>query len=679
MSQSHRATEPVGAVKPARSKPVSSSSPLFRWLKLALVVILAAVLLDAAVILFRGKPQPTTSILLPNIAQLPELRTLARENPRSADLHLALAHVFLDNKHYLSAQEEFSTALNAGAEEWGTRKGRAQANIALERNDLAETDILRLIELRPHRLETYLSLAEVRQDSDLWKEAEKALDSVPRDGNGLPDVEGYKDRLESAELLATAYNHLDRWDRALALANLCLKQEPQRLSTHILMGKTLHGAGRMAEAIPYLIEGVKASPNNAEMLYLLGSAYQKRHAPGDADKAAVCFQKTVTLDSKHGAATLEVAHEAERRKAWGPAAFAYQRAHKLGMEGPHLILRSAEMILKTGNREEGWYRRGLYYEATARPDLALVEYTRLTTLHDSCRSGYIHMSHAYMGMHRYDKALEYLRKAQQAAPATAKQLDWLILDAMGELKQENERIKLLTNIIQEGGDDGNEAAYQLAKIQDRAGIRPEAEKWYRFCTQAAPKDAVFHRELGIFLLQERQDPSRLQAAVHELETAAQLDPEDHDAIYHLGLAYSYSGNHEEALLAIRHAIDLQPEVGEGYQTLASVLTDAGRRSEAAAVQEIFKRYARFSETRETLQARCKREPRNPQVHLKMAEFHMYAHEYQAAIARFRLCLALQPGNRQARARLAEACGNMGRRDEQRLELAILANHKADNP
>ncbi len=640
---------------------------------LVLLVIAAVVLLleNGIFAFLNSRNQIPHPAILPDVSHLKELRSLTANRKDDPELHLALAQAYLHERHYLSAREAFDRALQLGADEWSCRTGRAQANLRVERFERVIEDCNHLIRLRPTVLETYLTLAEVQQHSDDWGAVQRTLDSVPRDEDGLPQTNNPTDPLAAAELLATAYSHIDRWDRTIALVRKCLDREPGRLSSRIMLGKALHASGKRVEAIPYLLEAARNHPNSAELVYLLGTAYQARKKSQDGDRATLCFKRAVVLDDKHGAATLALAKELDLRKQYEPAAFAYYRAYKLGMEGESPLLRSAEMMLRMGNKEEGWYRRGLYFESTGKPELALIEYKRLTTMHHACRSGYIHMARAYGAMKKPLKSLEYIRKARERAPARAKELDWVLIDALGQTHDDNERIAMLHAIAKEGGSEGNEAAFHLAKLSDAAGKRPEAEKWLRKCVQNVPKDAIFRLELGKSLLHRRGDKAILTSAILELEAAVRLARENRDAAYFLGLAYSYAGRTEDAILALRHAVDLQPENGDGYQSLAKILNRAGRREEAADTQEIFRRFEKFKQTRDTLIARCKREPKNAAAQYRIADFHMKAHEYPAAIQRFTRCLELQPGNRQARARLAEACGYLGRRDEQRAQLAML--------
>ncbi len=678
MASFHRARG-VPRKSVAVSGDVSTARPPARltWKSAVLLLLVAALAnLGAMSLLHRRKPlQP--SVVLPNVSQLQELRILTAENDDKAEFHLTLAQSYLHFKHYLSARDEFAQALKRGADEWTIRTGDAEAALAVQRSDAAAQDMERMLQMRPARLETYLALAETQQHADDWPGAQKTLDRIPRDSDRLPKADG--DRLSNAELLAIGYSHIDAWDKALPLIQACLKIEPTRQSARIILGKTLYATGRQIEAIPFLLEGVKVAPKNAELQYLLGTTYQTRKQPGDNDRAFACFQMALLADEKHGAATLALAKELDRRGIKAPAAVGYQRAYKLGMEGNTPLLRSGDLLMQIGQKEEGHYRRGLYFESVGKPDLAVKEYFQLNKMHSYCRSSYIHIARAYGAMHQPEKTLKYLRMAQQHDPERAKELDWSVIQAYGDIRNEKVRLDALRAIVARNDKDSNEARYQLATSADTAGNFDEAVRWLHECIQNEPNDGVFRTDLGKILLQQRSDPAKLREATQQLEQAVRLSPDNYESFYYLGLVYSYQDRKDEAILALRHAVDLQPEDGEGYQTLALALNRAGKKAEATDALAIFRSFEDFQKARETLAARCKRQSADPEAQRRMAEFHMKAHEYLAAIERYKKCLTLQPDNRKARARLAEACGYMGHREEQKEQLALLSQHAGANP
>jgi len=222
------------------------------------------------------------------------------------------------------------------------------------------------------------------------------------------------------------------------------------------------------------------------------------------------------------------------------------------------LLRSGNLMLELGNKEEGWFRRGSYFEITRQYDKALAEYTKLSTLHPCCRSGFLHMARVYNVLQMSNRAVACIEKAQLLDPKRAKQLRWSLVQALDGVHDEARQAAILKQLIAEGGADGIEATYHMAVHAEGAGKFDDAESWMEKCLAASPKDAVFHVSLGKLMLARRTAKGKLASAINQLETAFHLAPENYEACYYLGLSYNYAGRVGDAILALRHAVDLQP-------------------------------------------------------------------------------------------------------------------------
>lgn len=644
----------------------------FSW-RILLVIVIVAVLADLALVsLLKAKKKDVLPALplFANAPQLTEARSIVRESPADPQMQLALGQEYLKNKHYLSALSAFHDAGKLKADEQKILTGQAKAYIALDNTPPAITAMKRLRGLQPKDLNLVLTLAEVQQHADDWKGAKQTLDSVPLDADGLPQMDG--DRVVNTSLLSAAYSHIDGWSDAEKLVRAVAKVAPENKDARIMLGKILHATGKYAEAIPYLTEAVAIAPKSDELAYLLGTAFEKRKQKDDDKRALVCFQGAIGLNDKHGPAALALARAAEKQKDWKPAAFFFRHAHELGMEGGRGLLHAANNLVKADNIEESWYYRGLYYELFNQPELAVKEYSKLTGTHQYCRSGYLHMARAYSQMKQPEKTIDCLKKAQKLNPEQAKELDWSFITTYGDMKVDKPAVELLEKMIAENRPDKDEAHFSLAKIANGNGKFDAGLKHMEQCVALKPNDAGYRRELGILYLDRRGDKEALKKAVEQLETAVRLTPEDVGALFELGRTYSYVERWEDSVLTLRHAVDLNPEQGDSYQVLGQSLIKIGRKAEGAEMLAMFRRYQEFQGSRERLSARCKRAPKDFEAHRQMANFHMTAHEYPAAITYFSRCLELQPNNTQVRRNLIVAQGLMGQRENQKLQLDILA-------
>jgi tetratricopeptide (TPR) repeat protein len=256
--------------------------------------------------------------------------------------------------------------------------------------------------------------------------------------------------------------------------------------------------------------------------------------------------------------------------------------------------------------------------------------------------------------------VDCLTKAAALEPKKARELRWLLAQAYQDLHDDVKRDKILREVVTDGGDEGVAAMSKLAEIADKNGRFDQAEDLLRKCVLARPADATYRLALGKQYLQRRDDPAVLKRAVNELEAAVSAAPQNPDAFYQLGVAYKAANRTDDSIMALRHGIDLAPDVGDGYQALSKVLEAAGHREEAREMQATFLRYRSFEQSRQTLVARVNREPKNSEYRLRLAQFLLRAKDFSAAAGQFRSCLVINPSDVHARAGIAEAFRSMGR-------------------
>jgi tetratricopeptide (TPR) repeat protein len=98
-------------------------------------------------------------------------------------------------------------------------------------------------------------------------------------------------------------------------------------------------------------------------------------------------------------------------------------------------------------------------------------------------------------------------------------------------------------------------------IAETRGARDEAERHYEQAAAAAPDQARYRATLARIYLDRRSQGDRLDRAVREARRTVELDPDDAEAYYQLGLAYVAAAKLPQAARALEHAMDLQPGFG----------------------------------------------------------------------------------------------------------------------
>ena len=106
---------------------------------------------------------------------------------------------------------------------------------------------------------------------------------------------------------------------------------------------------------------------------------------------------------------------------------------------------------------------------------------------------------------------------------------------------------------------------------------PDAERALRTAALTAPGVALGRLLYGAYLSRE----GFLEEGLAELRAARELDPDDPQISYELGVAHALSGQAEEAADALADAVRMDPEDGWTRVVFGLVLLEGGRAEEGA--------------------------------------------------------------------------------------------------
>jgi Flp pilus assembly protein TadD len=109
-----------------------------------------------------------------------------------------------------------------------------------------------------------------------------------------------------------------------------------------------------------------------------------------------------------------------------------------------------------------------------------------------------------------------------------------------------------------------------------AGRIAEAVPLLEALAKVAPENVEALYNLGIAY----SELGQFDEAVIRLKRAVQLQPDHSRAWTGIGVAYQRMGKHESAMEALQHAVQADPSDGYGHRNLAAMLASAGRLSEA---------------------------------------------------------------------------------------------------
>jgi tetratricopeptide (TPR) repeat protein len=119
-------------------------------------------------------------------------------------------------------------------------------------------------------------------------------------------------------------------------------------------------------------------------------------------------------------------------------------------------------------------------------------------------------------------------------------------------------------------------------LKDGSARLGEATEEFRIELASHPNEFFANYYLGIVSLVDRKLPE----AISLLEKASQIEPNNPDPYFHLGQAYELAGKHEQAIAALRKAIELNPylshndyQVTTAHYRLGQSLLKIGQQEE----------------------------------------------------------------------------------------------------
>lgn len=204
-----------------------------------------------------------------------------------------------------------------------------------------------------------------------------------------------------------------------------------------------------------------------------------------------------------------------------------------------------------------YHQQGKYDEAAAVFHEALaIDPRSIDTLNN--------LGTSYAAQNKTDAAEQMFRKVLELQPknGTANYNLGLLLLAQNKPK---EAIVYLTRVA----SPDEAVRLNLVRAYLSAGMTSLGLATAEKLSQEHAKEAKVHFSLGILLGANQQYPQ----AVHELELANALQPEDFDILHDLGRAYLLGGQTEKAQTTLNQALRLQPDSADTLYLLAQTASE----------------------------------------------------------------------------------------------------------
>jgi len=302
--------------------------------------------------------------------------------------------------------------------------------------------------------------------------------------------------------LSMTYRHKKDFDKALETAEKSASINPEDTESKILLGNIYFETGKYDEAVAAYRDVLEKSPDNARVLYNMGSALMQK---GDEFAAMEYFKKAGAAD-RIG----EVAHKAYSR---------------LG-------------VIYTERKDFAEAEKYLKEAAAIRPGDALNHYN---------------LGIAYLRQKKNAEAMEELSKAESLGENDAAMLEG-IGEAYFSMKNYDKSLELY-NRVRKTNERNVKILSRIAEIHYEKGDLDNAYELYRKITVLEPATEnarVAYLNMGNIM----DDAQRFDDAIEAYQKALAISPKDDAAFYNLGIAYKHAGKPELAITAWRKASEL---------------------------------------------------------------------------------------------------------------------------
>ena len=387
----------------------------------------------------------------------------------------------------------------------------------------------------------------------------------------------YNDLAEVRLSVAQAAWDADDVDGALAESRAALNIKPDLELGALFHARALSRRSN-TEATTFLADFLERHPkaHDARLNYARLLANEKRTADSRRQ-----FEILVEAAPKNPEIAMAVALLAMQTNDYDAAEKHFQGALASGHKEPDAI----------------WLFLGQIHEERKNYDEALKWYAGITS-----GERYLSAQARYAGvLQKQGKLAEARKHLQGIAPrddAQRMQLVQAEANLLREAQAYGDAFDLLGKSL-EGAPESVDLLYEQAMIAEKLDKIDVLERNLRKVIQLQPEHAHAYNALGYTLADRNQ---RLPEARKLIEKALELSPQDGYIIDSLGWVLYRMGLTGEAVVQLRRAFDLRPEVEVGAH-LGEVLWADGKRDEA---QKIWARFLKDVPLNDTLQATLKR-------------------------------------------------------------------------
>ena len=417
----------------------------------------------------------------------------------------------------------------------------------------------------------------------------------------------------------------------------------------------LHQSGRLDEAEKMYYDILRAEPQVADALHLLGLVYFGRNQLEDCvdliTSALLVNPGNPDAHANLGKALLDLGRFEEA-----------EAAYRTSLE---LRPNHAETFNNLGNALKGMarhedalacYRKSLEIDPGYAPahnnignvlkdlrkfDQAIAHYHKAIELRPDYAIAYNNLGFALQDDGRHEEAIHCFRKALELNPEYVEAYNNLG-NALRQLNRNDEAVTCFRKAL-DLRPDVAEAYFNLGLSLAALGRQKEALACFRSVIELRPEFAEASYQLGAILCQD----GRYEDALMHFKRALELQPDYVEAHLGMGQAFKASKRYDEAIGSYRDALGLRPGDAEICNYLGNVLQDAKRYEEAVAC---------YCDALEF-------DPGYVEAYNNVGSALKELKKYDEAVGCFQKAIELQPDFAQAYSNLGNALAELKRHDE----------------
>lgn len=363
-------------------------------------------------------------------------------------------------------------------------------------------------------------------------------------------LKDHPDYVDTHILLGTLYERAGESEKAIGHYRRVISIDPDMADPYLLLSLLYKSGGDHEKAMAPIRELLKRDPGNYMAAYQLAHLYLETNQMGEA-KHWLNHAITVRPSFESALTDLALIHEIEEEE--DRAIELYRDYLTLNPQDADVRLRLGRLLLRQGNFKE-----------------AAKEFEVITLAHPAVSEARFSLAVSYLfGAIDIEEAAEIFRNLLAESPGNDR-IRYFLASSLQALEYYDEALDHFSEVDSLSGLFAP-ARIQMALMLDEGGRREEAIDSIHDAIALKAEDPDLYRLLAS-LYEESGKPDRALAVLKEGLAAV---PEDLDIRYRIGLIYERTGRFEEAIAQVMEILERDPLNAEAMNFIGYSYADRG--------------------------------------------------------------------------------------------------------